>query len=113
MSTLYSNEEIRVWNPESDQYESLKEAQEENEVTELIEEGRALELLKGSRGFQVIDKYLRMTVEDLKSKLAVEQDFRKLRRLQEAVKAYQNVLLLIDYKINEGRALAEKQDPEE
>jgi hypothetical protein len=110
---LYSTENVRPWNPETDEYEDLKNAQEESEIQEMIEEGLALELLKGSRGFQVIEKYLSMSIEQLKAKLAVEEDFRKIRRLQEAVKAYTNVLVLVDYKINEGRALSTKRDPDQ
>ena len=48
-----------------------------------------------------------------KEKLAYEQDIEKIRRLQEAIKAYQNVLTYVDYKIAEGRALIEKPVPEE
>ena len=109
---LYQGEDIKIWNPESDEYEKLKEAQQEADIQEIIEEGRSLELLKGSRGFQIIERDLVALLEAHKQRLAVEEDFRKIRRLQEAIKAYTNVLALIDYKINEGRALAEKRDPE-
>lgn len=112
MSTLYSNENPQLWNPETDEYDKVKLVEEENEVLKVIEEGHTLELLKNSSGFKLIETYLLATIEDLKNKLATETDFKKIRRLQEAAKAYSNVLLFMDYKIHEGRALAQQRTPE-
>ncbi len=111
MSNLYANEAVPLWNPVTDEYEQVKDKQEVEAIELAVEEGHYLELLKNSAGFQILESYLRLTAEDLKHKLTTETDFRKIRRLQEAVKAYTNVLDFVDYKIHEGRALNQKRTP--
>jgi hypothetical protein len=105
---LYVNERIRMWNPETDQLDGRDEY-EEKELGRIVEEGQALDALKRTPGWEVLEELLKTTCSDLKEKLAYEQDIEKFRRLQEAVKAYQNVLTFVDYKIAEGKALEEKQ----
>jgi len=105
---LYENEKIQLWNPETGEL-SGKEEVIDSEVTRIIEEGAALNALKRSSGWQIVENLLSVTCSDLKEKLAYEQDIEKIRRLQEAVKAYQNVLTFVDYKIAEGRALEENK----
>jgi hypothetical protein len=103
---LYENEKIQLWNPETGELSGKDEVVEE-EVTRIIEEGLALSTLKGHSGWKIIENLLLATTTDLKDKLAYEQDIEKIRRLQEAIKAYQNVLTFVDYKIAEGKALEE------
>ena len=105
---LYVNEKIRMWNPETGQLDGRDEY-EEASLLKIVEEGQALDALKRSPGWVVLEELLKTTCSDLKEKLAYEQDLEKFRRLQEAVKAYQNVLTFVDYKIAEGKALEEKQ----
>ena len=105
MSTLYANEKITLWNANTDEQEVIKLEQEEAEVQQGIEEGRCFSQLKQHNGFHLLQTYLLTTVEDLKHKLSYETDYKKFRRLQEAVKAYTNVLTFVDFKIQEGLAL--------
>lgn len=110
---LYENEEIKLWNPETGALESSHTFEDE-EVNRLIEEGLSLVAMKRSSGWQILEALIKETCTDLKEKLAYESDIEKFRRLQEAVKAYQNVLTFVDYKIAEGKALEEQkhQSPE-
>jgi len=111
---LYENEKVRLWNPETGELSSKDEVID-SEIRRIIEDGYSLIALKNSEGWQLIETLLKTTCSDLKEKLTYEQDLERFRRIQEAVKAYQNVLNLVDYKIAEGRALEEqqKQSPEE
>jgi hypothetical protein len=111
---LYENEDIKLWNPETGEL-SGKEEIIDSEVTRVIEESYAVAAMKRSSGWEIIENLLKDTCTDLKEKLAYESDLEKFRRLQEAVKAYQNVLTFVDYKIAEGKALEEqqKQSPDE
>lgn len=112
--SLYQNENVVLWNPETDKLEEFKLAQEENEIQQGIEEGRSFSQLKQHNGFILLQTYLLTTVEDLKHKLSYETDYKKFRRLQEAVKAYTNVLTFVDFKIQEGLALEQtRQTPSE
>ena len=111
---LYENEQIKLWNPETGEMTGKEEIVDE-EVRRIIDESYAIASLKNSEGWQLIETLLKETCADLKEKLAHEQDIAKFRRLQEAVKAYQNVIHFVDYKIAEGRALEDqlKQSPNE
>ena len=107
--SLYENEQVRLWNPESGTYEVSPATAE---VDQLVAEGRSLETLKQSDGWLIVEAILKNSVEDYKQKLSYEEDLNKIRRLQEAIKAYTNVLLFVDSKITEGRALSDtKPDP--
>ena len=110
---LYENEDIKLWNPETGELTGKAEIVD-GEVTRVIEEAQAVAAMKRSSGWGIIETLLKETCTDLKEKLAYESDIAKFRRLQEAVKAYQNVLTFVDYKIAEGRALEEQknQSPE-
>jgi hypothetical protein len=110
---LYENEKIKLWDPETGEV-SGKDDVEQGEIARVIEEGLLLTSLKLTPGWNILESLLKNTCSDLKEKLAYEQDIEKFRRLQEAVKAYQNVLTFVDYKIAEGRALEEQknQSPE-
>lgn len=110
---LYEHENLKLWMPETGEFTS-KEEVVDNEVVRIIEEGKALEAMVRSDGWKSVENLLKITCTDLKEKLAYEQDLEKIRRLQEAIKAYQNVLTYVDYKIAEGRTLAEQnQSPKE
>lgn len=105
---LYVNEKIRLWDAETGAY-SARDEVDETELQRVIEEGQSLDAMKKSPGWALLEDLLKTTCADLKEKLAYEADIEKFRRLQEAVKAYQNVLTYVEYKIAEGRALEEKQ----
>lgn len=109
MSTLYSNERVPLWNPEHDQYELLKLAEEEAAIQQAIEEGHALDILRQSTGFKILEDFLKNSIDNLVGQLKIEQDYKKIRRLQEALKAYHNVLLFVDVKVNDGKALQDQQ----
>lgn len=110
---LYVNENVKLWDAETGSY-TAKDEFDQTELQRIIDDGRALEALKRSPGWSLLEDLLKTTCSDLKEKLAYESDIEKFRRLQEAVKAYQNVLTFVDYKIAEGKALEEKtQAPEE
>lgn len=112
MSTLYSNENPKIWNADTDEMETAKELQDAEVIQQAIEEGRALKQMANSSGYAILKTYLSATVEDLKNKLATESDYKKFRRLQEAVKAYNNVMVFVDFKIHEGSALELTRAPE-
>ena len=111
MSTLYGNEPVALWNPETDIQEKLQLEQEEDEAIKTIEEGIVLEQLQNHSGYKILESYLLVTIEDFKYKLVAEQDERKFRRLQEAVKAYTNVLSFVEFKVQEGKALVQLRTP--
>jgi|GEM_PF-2616498 len=110
---LYANENIKIWNPETGEM-SDKEDIIDSETERVIDEGLALSQMTGTRGWIILRGLLTNTCTDLKEKLVIEHDLDKFRRLQEAVKAYQNVMNFVDYKIAEGIALQEQktQSPE-
>lgn len=111
---LYANENVKIWNPETNELTDKSELLDA-EMERAIDEGQALAQLKQSRGWIILESLLKETCADLKEKLVAEQDLDKFRRLQEAVKAYQNVISFVDYKISEGLALQEQktQSPEQ
>ncbi len=114
MKTLYSNENVPFFNLDTDEQEKIKLAQEESEIVKAIEEGRTFSQLKQHSGYILLQSYLVETIQDLKHKLSYETDYKKFRRLQEAVKAYTNVLGFVEFKIHEGLALEQtRQTPEE
>jgi len=109
MPVLYENEKVRVWNPTTGELDAIEP---NAEVDQVVSEGRSLESMKGSEGWRILEAILATSIEDYKQKLAYEEDVNRIRRLQEAVKAYSNVLLFVDSKIAEGRALIDnKPDP--
>ena len=105
---LYENEDVKIWNPETGELSGKSEILEE-QALKAIEDSHALAALKRSVGWQLIEDLLKETCADLKEKLVSENDLKRFRRIQEAVKAYQNVLNFVDYKIAEGKALEEQQ----
>ncbi len=114
MKTLYANESVPFFNLDTDEQEKVKLAQEEAEIVKAIEEGRIFAQLKQHSGYILLQSYLIDTIHDLKNKLTAEVDYKKFRRLQEAVKAYTNVLGFVEFKIHEGLALEQtRQTPEE
>lgn len=110
---LYENEDIKIWNPETGELSGKSEILDE-QTLQAIDDGQALLAMKRSVGWQIVEELLKDTCIDLKEKLVSEQDLERFRRIQEAVKAYQNVLNFVDYKIAEGKALEEQknQSPE-
>lgn len=110
---LYENEDIKIWNPETGELSGKSEILDE-QVQKAIDEAQALSAMKRSTGWSIIEDLLKETCSDLKEKLVSENDLERFRRIQEAVKAYQNVLTFVDYKIAEGKALEEQkhQSPE-
>lgn len=101
---LYDNERIRpLYDPETGHTaEEIEREREKSEVDQLIADGKDLEELKKTRGFKLVADFLQLMIGDYRDKLAIEIDYEKLRRLQEAVKCYHNVLSFIDWKINEA-----------
>lgn len=110
---LYENEDIKIWNPETGELSGKSEVLDE-QMLKAIEDGHAIRAMKRSAGWLIVEELLKETCTDLKEKLVSEQDLERFRRIQEAVKAYQNVLNFVDYKIAEGMALEEQknQSPE-
>jgi len=110
---LYENEDIKIWNPETGELSGKSEILDE-QVQKAIDDAQALDAMKRSTGWSIIESLLKETCSDLKEKLVSENDLERFRRIQEAVKAYQNVLTFVDYKIAEGKALEEQkhQSPE-
>lgn len=111
---LYENEDVKIWNPVTGEMTGKAEILDE-QVLKVIEDAQALEAMKRSAGWVLIEELLSETCSDLKEKLVSENDLERFRRLQEAVKAYQNILSFVEFKIAEGRALEEqqKQSPDE
>lgn len=111
---LYENEDIRIWNPETGELSGKSEIIDE-QVAKAIDDAQALLAMKRSSGWNLIEGLLKETCADLKEKLVAENDLERFRRIQEAVKAYQNVLNFVEYKIAEGKALEDqqKQSPDE
>ena len=112
---LYENEKVQIWNPETDEaFQTDEEKLEIEEIRVRIEAGKQLEGLKQSEGWKSVSTFLTSSVDAYKDILTKEQDFKKIRRLQEAIKAYSNVLSFIDVTIAEGKNLQENhQTPED
>lgn len=113
MAVLYMNESVapaKLWDPETgEDYGST--AREEQEIEELISQGKQLESLQQAPGWQIVTDFLKLMVSDYMHKLTLETDHKKIRRLQEAIKAYSNVLSFVNYKINEAKAFDKRRTP--
>lgn len=111
---LYENEDVKIWNPVTGEMTGKAEILDE-QILKVIEDAQALAAMKRSAGWALIEELLSETCSDLKEKLVSENDLERFRRLQEAVKAYQNILSFVEFKIAEGKALEEqqKQSPDE
>lgn len=109
---LYENEVVPIYNPETGDYGATKELQDA-EAKQAIEEGKALEAMQRSDGWGIVESFLKQAVLRYKEALIIEQDLDKIRRLQEAIKSYQNVLTYVDAKIYEGRSFSERASDSE
>jgi hypothetical protein len=82
--------------------ESSLESRSKTDGLELIREAAAFAQLKGLPGWQILEKFINSTVEGLKDKLLLSKDFDEIRRIQEHVGAYLNVLTYVDAVIAQG-----------
>ena len=107
---LYANEKVPIWNPDTG--ESAKTEEELAllaEFSKRIHDGKTLLNFKRSKGWKLMTGFLTSQIDDYKNKLALEPDLNKLRRYQEAVKAYSNVMNFIDWAIQDSKDLQEQQ----
>lgn len=111
--TLYSDEQVHFTNLDTGEQAQLNLQRDEESQLEAINEGRLLGQLKTHSGFEILEKYLQAAIEDIRTRLVRETDFKRIRRLQETATAYQNVLGFIDFKISEGQAFEKQRTPTE
>ena len=112
MSDLYAGEDIGIWDADTGQI--LKETFEDKQEAEaaiLIEQSELLTSMKKSPGWDLLNKYLIVCIDSHKEKLAYSTDFEQVRRLQEATKAYKNVLAFVDRKIHECLSFKNQKAP--
>lgn len=110
--SLYANEKVQLWDAETDESpQTPEEVLIEAEINKRIHEGKTIQSLKRSKGWKLVDKFLDRQIADYKNKLALEQDVRTLRRMQEAIKAYSNVKAYIDWSIQEGKSFENQKTP--
>jgi hypothetical protein len=108
---LYDNEDVKLWNPETGEMEVPDAASEE--IQKLIDEGQQIELMAKHEGWKLVNGYISSCIESYRQKLSYEMDLKKVRRLQEALKAYINVLAFVDYKVSEARSLQSAQNEQQ
>ena len=73
----------------------------------LISEGQALQQMKLGKGWKILASFIEMAIESSKEKLLEETRYDEIRRLQEYVKAYSNVLGFVESRIAEAVEAAE------
>jgi len=112
MSDLYDGEDIRMWDAETGQmHKSTLADYQDEEMTQCIEDADVLQSMKGSRGWQMVSTFLTNCIDGYKNKLTYSEDLDKVRRFQEAIKAYENVLIFVDQKIHEGLSFKNQKTP--
>jgi hypothetical protein len=74
----------------------------------LLDAGNALQELKSSKGWTILKNFIEGQIESHKLKLVVEDKFSEVRRVQEYIKALQNILLFPDTLIEEASKYAEQ-----
>lgn len=109
---LYANEDVKMWDAETGGYvEDSFDKAEEAELKSGIADGRALQSMKTTAGWKLVNTFLTDAVDGYKNKLAFEDDFKKIRRLQETIKAHNNILVFVDWSIQQGKKFENKQTP--
>jgi hypothetical protein len=111
---LYANEEIQVnlYDPETGEYlDGTGLTPEEEEIRSFIANGKVMERLKRHAGWKLLTDFMKANVSKYKEGLVNETDFEKVKRMQEAVKAYENVMTYVDAIINESKGLEQQTDP--
>lgn len=74
----------------------------------LIANGLALKELQVSLGWGILKRFIEEQIDSHKDKLVTETDFKEIRRVQEYLKALQNVLVFPDIMISEASKHAEQ-----
>jgi hypothetical protein len=69
---------------------------------DLLREAVAFGQMKSLPGWQYLEKFINSVVESHKEKLLLSKDFDEIRRIQEHVGAYLNVLTYVDALIAQG-----------
>lgn len=111
---LYENEKVRVYNPVVGDYEQVQtKPQPLEEVRIFIEEGNQLAALKQLPGWKQVENFVNESVDYFKVKLINSTDTDQIRRLQEAIKAYLNILHFVDQKINEAKSFDINRTPDD
>lgn len=111
---LYDNETVEqpFFDMETGrEFQDYHVKKEEEEIKQIVEEGKTLEAMKKGDGWKFVATFITDAVDAYKEKMTYEVDFEKIKRMQEAVKAYRNVEAYIDYKINEAKGLETKKTP--
>jgi hypothetical protein len=101
---LYENEEVelpRKYDPETGN-DVLSDLRGKDAYEEAIEAGEKMASLKSHAGWQVLEKELQATISRYSEILFEELDPGKIRRIQEAAKAYRSVLMFVTDKIQEA-----------
>lgn len=110
--SLYSHEQVEVWDPETGRTnEEYVDQQEKEEIQTFVKLGKSLESLKKSRGWKFVEEFLSSNEEKYKQLLTHELDFEKIKRLQEAIKAYGNVRAYVDQTINQAKGFDTNRTP--
>lgn len=110
---LYSDNVVRLYDHETGKpAEEMHRQLEEQEIAQIQAEALACEVLKQTDGWKLLSQQLTETIEDFKLKLTAEVDYEKIRRLQEAVKSYINVLMFADIKIQQAKSFDQSKAQE-
>lgn len=74
----------------------------------LIAAGQALQEMRASAGWSLLSRFIEEQIASHKDKLVSETDFREFRRVQEYIKALQNILVFPDIMISEASKHSEQ-----
>ncbi len=107
--TLYANEEIRPYDFETGETEEAwKDQREEDQIKAEISAGKSLENMKGTEGWGLVETFLTDHIVKYRDLLVGSTDFDQVKRLQEAIKAYSNVMVFVEHHIFTARNLQQR-----
>lgn len=111
---LYEGETVERWDPETgEDYKEYADTKEKAEIAAFRRKAEDLKSLKQTPGWSLLTEFLNESVDAYKEAIASEDNFEKIVRLQEAIKAYRNVEAYVDWTINEAKKFDNNQAPSE
>jgi hypothetical protein len=101
---LYENEIIKQYDPISgDEIDEIVErGSEDKQIEALIETSRKFKELTATKGWQEIEKFLKDRIDEYTQMLIWDKDEKRIYRIQEAIKSYDNIFKHIAQTIREA-----------
>ncbi len=100
---LYENEDVQQYDPISDSVvNEVATPGDDKEIEALITRARKFKVLKMSEGWQELEKFLSAQIAEYTKMLIWERDEKRVYRIQEAIKSFENVFKHIAQTIREA-----------